>query len=129
MSSFDEDLKAKMREYLAKEGRKVQFTDSWGDGTPRVSHYGWTDYDAWDHVLGRGDGCHWVIPEHAVVKEETYSQFAGTFTGADEEVGLNVAGVSCACGRYTDVTIRVTSSLGDAIQALLGYDPSKQLEL
>jgi hypothetical protein len=70
-----------------------------------------------------------VIPEHAVVKEETYSQFAGTFTGADEEVGLNVAGVSCACGRYTDVTIRVTSSLGDAIQALLGYDPSKQLEL
>lgn len=137
--SIEQNIKDGMRQFLADKGKKVRFEDSRGLG-PEVSIYGWNDYDASCHLAGRewddktdkrrnDPPCHWVIPEGTTVTEETYSQFRGTFTGNDDEVGIYASGVSCACGKYKNVTIRVTSSLGEAIQALLGYDPTKEIKL
>lgn len=131
--TIDDQIKAAMRQFVADKGMKVNFKEprySW-EKEDDVSTYGWADYDAVDHVsTGKyGDGCFWVVPEGTVVKEYTYSMFTGTFADNDEEVGINAIGCHCKCGKYKDVTLRVTSSLGDAIQALLGYDPTKQMEL
>lgn len=121
--SHDAEIKAGMRKFLAEQGRMVKFEERYG--FKHVSTYGWSDYENSDHMRR----CSWVIPEGTVVKEETYSQCLGTFTSNRDEVGLNAEGVSCACGKYKDVTIRVTSTLGEAIRSILGYDPSTSLEL
>lgn len=122
--SIDNEIKEGMRRLLAEKGRKVRFCDKpWGT---EVSSYGWTDYEAWEHI---DNGCHWVIPEGITVREEAYSMFDGTFTGNKTEVGINAAGIDCACGKYKNVTIRVTSSLGEAIKTLCGYDTTRQMEL
>ena len=131
MTASDE-IKAGMRQWLQDSGEKVQFEERWGRQVPAV--YGWQDSDAHYHIhpnprVDKQEPCRWVIPEGAVVVEETYSQFVGTYATNQQEVGLNVAGVSCACGKYTDVTLRIVATLGEAIQALLGYDPNKRLEL
>ena len=124
MSDTSAEIKAGMRRLLAEKGHKVQFQERYGPDD--VSPYGWSDYDAWEHII---NGCSWVVPEGTVVKETTYSMFDGTFTGNKDEVGLNAAGVHCACGKYTDVTIRLTTSLGEAIRTLVGYDPTGEMEL
>ena len=121
---IDDEIKAGIRQLIAKKGQKVVFDERYSYRA--VSCYGWTVYDAWEHFL---DGCSWVIPQGIVVTEETYSMFAGTFTGNDDEVGLNAPGCRCKCGKYTDVTLRVTCSLGEAIRELIGYDSTKRLEL
>lgn len=126
--SMENQIKVGMRKYLAESGKPMKFDEPhWEGGPPVVSRYGWGDYNAQDHILK--DKCRWVVPEGVVVKEETYIQFDGTFTGDKNEVGLNAAGCRCECGKYTDVTLRVTDSLGNAIQAILGFDPTKQMEL
>jgi hypothetical protein len=130
MSQFDDELKDLMRVYLATSGRKVLFEEKYPGAEPDVSPYAWMDFDAIDHVRGySGVGCHWIVPNGSHVKEETYSQFVGTDYGNEDEVGLNVSGVNCACGKYKDVTIRVCASLGEAIRHLLGYDPTKEMTL
>jgi hypothetical protein len=131
MTEVSDQIKAGMRQLIADKGQKVNFIsdepDFWGEF--RVSTFGWTDYEASEHTASYGDKCHWIVPEGTLVKETSYSQFNGTFVDNEEQLGLNAAGCRCACGKYTDVTLRVTSSLGDAIQALLGYDPTTQMEL
>jgi hypothetical protein len=132
MSNFDNELKEMMRLYLATSGVKVDFEERWGNLYPNV--WGWEDSNSVHHMRpasGKypGDGCYWVVPEGSVVKEETYSQFDGTGHCARYEVGINVEHVDCACGKYKDVTIRVTASLGEAIQQLLNYDPAKEMKL
>lgn len=133
MTQVDDQIKAAMRAWIAKSGTKVQFKDY--GGYKSVDTFGWEDRESYSHIHGdkynseAGGPCEWIIPEGTVVKEESYSQFAGTDQDNYYEVGINVEHVSCKCGKYTDVTVRVASSLGEAIQALLGYDPSAQMEL
>ncbi|QBI98809.1 hypothetical protein SEA_BOBBY_179 [Mycobacterium phage Bobby] len=117
---MDAELKAAMRKLIADKGRKMEDPDD-------PSIYGWTDYNAWDHT--REGKCRWIVPEGAIVNEETLAMFEGTFTDCKDEVGLNVAGCRCACGKYEDATLRVVTSLGEAIRALLGYDPAERVEL
>ncbi len=134
---MSDEVKAGIRKLLADKGRMVQFEEGWG-GEPTVSTYGWHDTDSYDHIIGRDYSgsrvkktkpCEWVIPEGTIVQEESYSQFCGTFTNNRDEVGLNAAGVSCKCGKYKDVTIRVAMSLGEAIKAIVGYDTTKAMKL
>ncbi|AID58878.1 hypothetical protein PBI_GAIA_59 [Mycobacterium phage Gaia] len=118
--SVEQEIKDGIRRLLVEKGQKV-LIEEWGG----VSPYGWTDYDAWEHA----DECHWVIPEGVVVEEVSYDMFDGTFTSNKNEVGLNATGCRCACGKYTDVTLRYVGALGEAIRSIIGYDPSSQVRL
>lgn len=122
------EMKQGMRRLIAEKGQKANFTTNYR-GEPELSMYGWTDYDAVEHCASYGDDCTWVVPEGVTVVEETISTFCGTFADNQDEVGVNAAGCHCACGRYKDVTLRVTCSLGEAIQSLIGYDTTKTMQL
>ncbi len=126
MTEFDDQLKAGMRRLVAEKGRKVNFSErAWEE----VSVYGWADYDAVEHTASYGDNCEWVVPEGTKVTEKTYSMFMGTWSDNEDEVGINAEGVSCKCGKYKDVTIRATCSLGEAIRSLIGYDSTREMRL
>jgi hypothetical protein len=139
MTKVDEEIKAAMRQFIAERGQKVEFKDPWyeGDTKEHVGIYGWVDFKAEEHIHPHAcrqvdslvRECGWVVPEGTLVKETTYTQFEGTFADNSEEIGINAYGCHCKCGKYQDVVLRVTSSLGDAIQALLGYDPTTQMQL
>lgn len=123
MTKVDDEIKAGMRRLVAEKGRKLDYCES---AYEEVSQYGWTDYEAWEHIDG---GCEWVIPPGTKVIEKTYSMFDGTFTSNKDEVGINAEGVSCKCGKYKRVTIRVVMSLGEAIRELIGYDSTREMVL
>lgn len=123
--------KEKMREFLAREGTLVAFHDhpEYYFGAQPVSVYGWLDAGGIEHtqeptkVFGNryyGDGCSWVVPPGVVLREVTYSMFTDTFSGNHDEVGVECSGASCACGKYTDVTLRWVGSLGDLMFAIFG---------
>lgn len=123
MTEFDDQLKAGMRRLVAEKGKKINYSDrDWEE----VSQYGWTDFRAWEHI---DTCCEWIVTEGTKVTEKTYSMFVGTFVDNEDEVGINAEGVSCKCGKYKDVTIRATCSLGEAIQSLIGYDSTREMEL
>jgi hypothetical protein len=123
-----DEQKVKMREFLQEQGRPVQFTGE-RDGYQPVSTYGWHDHEAWEHTIpprksygaiSRGDGCAWVVEPGVVLHEVVYSMFTDTFSGNDDEVGVECSPVHCACGKYTDVTLRWVGSLGDLMHAIFG---------
>lgn len=118
-----EDQKVKMRAFLQEQGRAVEFTGREGDYQP-VSTYGWHDHEAWEHASnsrqGRSGGCSWVVEPGVVLREVVYSMFTDTFHGNDDEVGVECSPVRCACGKYTDVTLRWVGSLGDLMHAIFG---------
>lgn len=124
-TDVEKQIKEGMRQYLERSGQKVDWEEhSWGRS---ANVYGWWDHTAYYHI--RDDKCRWIVPEGTVLKEETFSLFEGTDCDNRMEVGLNADGCRCACGKYADVTLRITASLGEAIRGVLGYDPRKQLVL
>lgn len=88
-----------------------------------VSEYGWADYDRLVHAsdptkVHNGEGCRWVVPTGAQVIQRTYTLFDGP--GREKvEAGFNTFSASCACGKYTDVSLRVAAPLGDVLLTLL----------
>lgn len=136
---------AKLREHVAKRGRPVRFEDftDWERKNPeyapdrreKVSVYGWQDFNAIYHCTDGPSrykeygGCHWVVPEGVRLYEITYDQFAGTFTGPNYEVGINVAGCHCACGKYTDMTLRIDEPFTDIMAMLLDVPKYREYTL
>jgi hypothetical protein len=126
-AEIEAEYKLKLREFMSKHGAPVQFQEKryeWQDDDD-VSTYGWHDWDKVWHTHERGshrlaEGCHWIVPEGAELIERTYSQFNGTFTDNNQEVGINVSGCHCACGKYTDVTLRYVGTLTEVLHSLLG---------
>lgn len=123
------EYKRLVREFIATHGDKVRFEDrGWGQA---VSTYGWSDWDARKHTHPHHQdepACSWIVPEGTILTEETYSQFAGTFTENDQEVGVNVEGCSCKCGKYTDVTLRWTGTVTEMLHSILGL-PDARMEI
>lgn len=127
MTDWTDEYKAAMRAFVEKHGKKVLVVDKdydWQDDD-ETNVYGWQDFDSYEHVRPatekwRGDGCHWVVPEGARLYERTYNQFAGTFVDNENEVGINVAGCRCACGKYTDVILRYTGTLAEVMREITG---------
>jgi len=126
--NLTDEQKIKMRAFLQEQGRAVQFTGREGDYQP-VSTYGWHDERAWEHTMERrlaygkhyyGDSCSWVVPEGVVLREVVYSMFTDTFSDNANEVGVECSPCHCACGKYTDVTLRWVGSLGDLMHAIFG---------
>ena len=127
MTDWTDEYKAAMRSFMEKHGMKVVVEERFYDWAEDddVSPYGWGDHEAYSHVRpaeGKypGEGCHWIVPEGAKLYERTYSQFAGTFVDNENEVGINVAGCRCACGKYTDVILRYTGTLAEVMREITG---------
>jgi hypothetical protein len=135
------EYRTKLREFMQEKGRAVAFDQRELERWPEhpdmwVSPYAWMDFGAGYHILGTQYGgkkpegpCSWIVPEGAVLTEQTYSQFAGTDAGNAQEVGINVAGCRCACGEYTDMTLRFTGSLTEVLHSLLGIPTQTELVL
>lgn len=135
MSDWTDDYKRLMREFMERRGAKIEVSDryDWEDADA-VSTYGWHDYQAGQHVRPAegqypGDGCHWIVPEGAVLYERTYSMFTDTFHDNQDEVGINVKGCHCACGKYADVILRFDGSLADVMRELTGAPKSAEVTL
>jgi hypothetical protein len=127
MTDWTDEYKRKMRAFMEEKGVPVAVEKRGYDWEKDddVSPYGWTDYDALRHCKGvdsgyQGDGCAWVVPEGARLYERTYNQFDGTFTDNKNQVGINVAGCRCACGKYTDTFLRFDGTLDEVIRQITG---------
>lgn len=135
MSDWTIEYKARMRAFMERHGAKVAISRPWDlDERHEVSVYGWRDAQASDHVRsaeGRwpGDGCRWVVPEGAVLYERTYSQFTDTMHDNEDEVGINVRGCRCVCGRYEDVILRYSGSLAEVMREITGEPARPEVEL
>lgn len=137
-----DEYKAALRDFMERKGRPVHFTEGYNGGKD-VSPYGWPDDAAENHIFSYDrvdDGskygkhvkvfhCGWIVPEGAVLTEETYSQFLDTFSGNEEEVGINVEGCHCKCGKYQDVTLRFAGSLGDVLRGLFNTEDKPGITL
>jgi hypothetical protein len=131
------EYREKLRDFVARKGRKVNFEKRWGfEEDDEVSIYGWVDYDAEAHLQGRDrkgertlPPCSWVVPEGAELYERTYSMFTDTFSDNEQEVGINVKGCRCACGKYADVTLRYKGSLTEVLADILGLPEQTRFTL
>jgi hypothetical protein len=120
------EYKRRVREFMQQNGRAVEHRDD-SYGLQNVSVYGWCDYDAQRHIYD--DKCAWIVPKGAQLEERTYSQFVGTFTDNAEEIGINVSPAHCACGRYTNRTLRHDGSLQDILAGILKIPTNPYIEL
>jgi hypothetical protein len=132
-AEIEAEYKAKLREFMESKGRPVEFEPLRSyETTPRPSIYGWSDYTAGNHIHPwekDKQGCSWVVPEGAELVEETYSQFQDTDADNLQEVGINVSPCHCACGEYTDVTLRFTGSLTEVLHSILGLPTQTRFTL
>lgn len=136
MADWTEEYKAAMRAFMERKGEKIRVESlgySWEE-PDEVSVYGWSDWEARRHTYPagdpwKGDGCHWVVPEGARLYERTYNQFQDTFTDNKDEVGINVAGCRCACGKYQDVILRYTGTLAEVMQEITGVPNHAEVTL
>lgn len=113
------DYRALLRSHVATHGTPV---------SPNPSPYnGWDDYEAAVHAGPRqayspGVTCRWVVPEGALLSENTVVEWGGTFGEETREYVVDVAGADCTCGMYTGVTLRLVSTFGDVLRAALGEE-------
>jgi hypothetical protein len=96
--SWREEMQRDIAGYIIREG---------GEPVESDSVYGWKDYDADQHVKGWGDGCEWVAPDHPEVSTNYISEFDGADVPSLRYKVLDVYGVSCKCGKYSDMTLRL----------------------
>lgn len=114
MADWMDEYHAAVRQMVARKGVPVAFTyPDHPIPEMRVSTYGWQHFDAWDHA--RRDKCAWKIPDDAKIEEQSYSEFLDTDVSNAHTMGINVTPAACSCGRYTDITLRVSTSLGEAL--------------
>lgn len=127
--TWEDDYKAKLRTFMEQHGAAVEFDTRWA--TETVSPYDWRDAKKNEHATSDKwyeAPCRWVVPVGAQLKEREYSKFEGTFTDNKDEVGVNVYGCRCACGKYEDVTLRWIGSLGAILQEILNL-PKGEIQL
>lgn len=130
MTEWTAEYKKKMRAFMASKGQKVDVQEKrweW-EQDDEANVYGWVDYDAQAHVK-EDPGCSWIVPAGAKLYERTYSQFTDTFHDNDDEVGINIRGCHCACGKYTDVILRYRGSLAEVVRELTGTPGRAEIEL
>lgn len=125
--SWEEEYKAKLRDFMARKGVPAQINRDARYDFQRTSVYGWISMD-YRHIY-EGERCSWVVPEGARLEEHTYYQFQDTYNGKAEEVGIEVYPVHCACGEKTDVTLRYVGSLGDVIRDIVGMEYTTGIDL
>lgn len=83
----------------------------------RASEFGWKDYDAYNHIVGKASSrarhageadpapCSWAPIEETSFQEKRVYEFVDTDNGNDG-IFIAVGPVSCACGELKDREIR-----------------------
>lgn len=120
--SVQAEFSAGLRELLQEQGRPLNVSRS--DGRWEVNVYGNVDHEAEMHIKGytpsgAADPCRWVLADGAGITEHALSEFVDTETDNDETVGIEGYPAVCVCGLFTDITLRVSLTLGRAMQLLL----------
>lgn len=101
-----------MRSLIAKHGQPMVPFESRSELT-----YGFVDFDAQDHKYeGK---CAWVVPADSVLEERSTSNFIDTLHGNESVVGMEVEGVSCECGVYSNIRLRWEATLAEAVNRAL----------
>lgn len=131
MSDWREGYKAALAEYVKANGSWVDERyyprahwnkpDDPTDYDTRDTTYGWWDYRHQQDLshYGGDPACTGVVSvDMSTLRERTISQFVGTFTDNENEVGVEVR-ATCACGQYTDKWLRWAGTVGDILPALL----------
>lgn len=118
----DTPVDKKIKKFVLENGSAVYINEEekkrWPDNPEfHVSIYGWDNTTVTQH----GQKCGWVADEHSEIKEVTYSMFEGTFSDNSDEYGLNLTGVRCTCGKFTDVTLRYKGTMFEILQTILSY--------
>lgn len=111
-------VRAAMIALLKNRGCPVRLDESPYGYELRPSYYGWRDWDAEDH----GRTCEWIIPDDTALHERIYDTFGDTNHGTVTEHGVDVDGISCTCGKYSNVRLRYDGSMGQILRDLLKYD-------
>lgn len=137
MNDWNDEYKARVRHLIERKGRPVEINPNPRFVGDDVSTYGWVDYKAEYHTRKHDKycqanctdhaDCEWIIPMGALLQEKTYSMFTDTYSGNADEVGVNVSPAHCACGKYTDVTLRYTASFGDMLREVLRDDENPRV--
>lgn len=109
-----------MLSVLEKKGKCVR---------PDEDIYGWGDYHAEKHIRdyvidGNGktvlvESCAWILDSNAEMEEATLSLFEDTFSENSTVYVINAYPASCACGKYTERTIRYEGDLSAFVAILL----------
>lgn len=87
------------------------------------SNFGWEDYDIYDHQTS-SPHCSRIFKATGTTKivENSVYVFVDTFTGKDNELGLEVHGnISCHCGEYTVNKVRIEGTLGNIINKITKF--------
>lgn len=90
--------------------------------TPEHEYYhnmGGVDYKKTEQIQTHLKNC-WIDPILSTMPiDVTWDQFRGTFwTGTTQQVGLD-ATVTCHCGFYKKINMRMEGSFGDLLRAVL----------
>lgn len=123
---WEEEYKAKLRDFMARKGTPAEVDRDAEWEVDRVSAYGWISMD-YRHI--HDAKCRWIVPEGARLEEHTYSQFTDTFHDNENEIGVEVYPVHCACGEKTNVSLRYVGSLGDVLDDVLGVNHDHGIDL
>lgn len=105
------ELNDLIRNLVSTDGVGV-FTHTDVHGVSSISIYGWADYKNSIHTSTAQHGaghCSWVLPENATAQIVNYRLYRGPERGLKTERGLNISNVSCACGEYKRVTVRLVA--------------------
>lgn len=124
--SWEDGYKDKLRDFMARKATPAEIDRETKYEQERVSVYGWISMD-YQHIYDAK--CSWVVPVGARLEEHTYSQFMDTFNGNEDEVGIEIYPVHCACGKLKDVTLRYKGSLGDVIRDIVGIEYTNGIDL
>lgn len=100
-------LKAETLDLLVRKGRPVSKT---------ADIYGWMDSSAMQHI--RNTECVWAFPEDAILIESDVETFGDTYNGNNIDTVTTAYFASCSCGAYTEVPLRLDTTLSDLMISL-----------
>lgn len=104
---YEARLKAETLQLLVRKGRPVSKVES---------IYGWIDSSAMQHI--RTTECIWSFPEDAALEESDVETFGDTYNGNNIDTVTTAYYASCSCGAYTEVPLRLETTLSDLLISL-----------
>lgn len=114
-STLNDRLTRTIAETVARLGKPVADDED---------QYGWQDSKAIHHRNGldpvaykyvKENECPWVVPDNPVIEEAYISEFVHTFTDNSDTAVINLFPVNCACGEFTERTLRYEGTIAGFI--------------
>lgn len=100
-----------LMEALIRDGGVVSSTPS---------HYStWQDYARSGEIFEHMKSCTVDLDRSTELKDSEWQEFMGTFYEGDETVHGVDAYVSCSCGEYYQIPMRMTGTFGELVKRVL----------